>query len=140
MTALWESMEAHAVSVPREAALLQHFEPVAYEAGVLQVRVRTEGGHGGFAAARAEQVAAMASQAAGRPVRVALQATAPAVTARPAVRAAVTDEAIRSHPLVLSIAELFDASVVRVETHGAAPTPGAAADESDDPSTGEMNV
>jgi hypothetical protein len=140
MDALWESMEGRAVNVPREAALLKNFEPVAYEAGMLRVRVRTDGGHGGFAAARAEQVAAMASQAAGRPVRVTLQAPAPAVTARLHARVVPTDDAIRSHPLVLSIAELFDASVVRVESHGAAPAASATLDESDDPSTGEMNV
>lgn len=89
----------------------------------------------------------MASAAAERTVRVTLLDSVPAPVPRaarqaPTVPGGAADDAIRAHPLVRRVSELFDASVVRVEVLStlASAVPAQVEADDADASAGESNV
>lgn len=139
--ALWERMEQRAADVPREQALLEAFEPVALEHGGLRVRVRGAAANAGYAASRIGQLQAMARAAAGGALRVSIDEPAPAAAASPrALPAAGADDTIRNHPLVRSVAALFDATIVRVESAGTLPADEAVLGDTEETPAGDVHV
>lgn len=136
--AMWDRVMAAAESSPRDQAMAEAFEPVAWDGTTLTVRRTGAGGIAGTAIQ--DMLASLASRAEGRPVRVAVQGAAPAApvpaaaTVRaprrdpgldapevsPANRPAAPrgDDGVVSHPLVRAVADLFDATVVRIEAAG----------------------
>lgn len=138
--AIWDRVMAAAEPSPRDQAMVEAFEPVAWDGMTLTVRRTGAGGIAGTAIQ--DMLASLAARAEGRPVRVAVQGAAPAaaspvpasaptraprrdtgadapevsVTNRPA--APRGDDGIVSHPMVRAVAELFDATVVRIEAAG----------------------
>jgi hypothetical protein len=135
--ALWKRIADAAESSPRDQAMVDAFEPVSWSDGTLVVRRARGGGAGGTAIV--DMLTSIAGRAAGRPVRVRVDAEPVArrveqvaVAAPAARRPAPRDDAMASHPLVREVSELFDATIVRVEAAGslapggAQPAPGAA--------------
>lgn len=148
--ALWGRIAALAEDSPRDQAVVEAFEPVALDGSTLVVR--RPGSAVQVAGAIRDVVTDLASRAAGTPVRVEVElprpspvrdaarrpfpepaparpeGAAPPAPQRPAPRG---DDGVVSHPFVRGIAELFDASVVRIEAAGnleaEAAAPGAAA-------------
>lgn len=145
--AMWDRVISAAEPSPRDQAMVEAFEPVGWDGVTLTVRRTAAGGIAGTAIQ--DMLASLASRAEGRPVRVAVQGTAPAavspasasgavrgsrrdehldapdgsVTSRPA--APRGDDGVVSHPLVRAVAELFDATVVRIEAAGTISPQGA---------------
>lgn len=138
--ALWERVVAAAEPSPRDQAMVEAFEPVSWDGVTLVVRRTGAGGIAGTAIQ--DMLASLAARAEGRPVRVTVQGAAP-VASSPAPAAAPAraprrdagidtpevsvasrtaaprgDDGVVSHPLVRAVAELFDASVVRIEAAG----------------------
>ncbi len=135
-------MLTRSAEVPREMALLESFEPLSLTEGVLRLRVRSAERGATFAAARSEQVAALAQAASGQRIRVMVDAAEPAAR-RPAPAPAASgagDDAARHHPLVRQIADLFDASIGRVEAAGTLPPAEVAPEEPDEPPAGDVHV
>ena len=152
----WERVAAAAEASPRDQAMVEAFEAVSWDGVTLAVRRSGPGGVAGTAIQ--DMLAELASRALGRPVRVAVEGpraaparpepTAPradassrAGDARPgaaehppevSVTRATTaprgDDGAVSHPFVRSIAELFDATVVRIEAAGTLPPQAAGPD------------
>ncbi len=136
--AVWDRVVAAAEPSPRDQAMVEAFEPVAWDGMTLTVRRTGAGGIAGTAIQ--DMLASLASRAEGRPVRVAVQGAASAApvpaaaTVRaprrdpgldapevsPANRPAAPrgDDGVVSHPLVRAVADLFDATVVRIEAAG----------------------
>ena len=159
--ALWKRMQDAAEPSPRDQAIVDSYVPVAFDAGMLVVRSPRPGGAGGSAVQ--EMLASLASRAAGRTVRVRIDAEpearrrpvpsadgAPAPAApRPAADARPTDAAsaasrgpslrddpVAVHPLVREVSALFDATIVRIEAAGSLPSEAAdAADDAADAAT-----
>jgi hypothetical protein len=169
--ALWDRIVAAAEPSPRDQAMVEAFEAVGWDGVTLTVRRTGAGGIAGTAIQ--DMLASLASRAEGRPVRVAVRGGAPDAAAAAAPRRdarrdsgpeapAVTvvsrpaaprgDDGAVSHPLVRAVAELFDATVVRIEAAGtisaqatdtdaAAPAPGRSEGGApDDPDHGEDDV
>jgi hypothetical protein len=167
--AMWDRIVAAAEPSPRDQAMVEAFEAVGWDGVTLTVRRTGAGGIAGTAIQ--DMLASLASRAEGRPVRggapdaAAAAAAAPRRDARrdsgpeaPAVTvvsrpaAPRGDDGAVSHPLVRAVAELFDATVVRIEAAGtisaqatdtdaAAPAPGRSEGGApDDPDHGEDDV
>jgi hypothetical protein len=167
--AMWDRIVAAAEPSPRDQAMVEAFEAVGWDGVTLTVRRTGAGGIAGTAIQ--DMLASLASRAEGRPVRVTVVGVAPDAAAAPrrdvrrdAVaqipevtvpsRAAAPrgDDGAVSHPLVRAVAELFDATVVRIEAAGtisvqatdtdaAAPAPGRSEGGApDDPDHGEDDV
>lgn len=126
--ALWKRIVELAEGSPRDQATVDEFAPVAWDGAVLAVRPARAGGASGSAIC--DMLAAVASRAAGRPVRVRVDAPPPAL--RPAEQAApparvpgrapsLRDDPVAAHPLVREVSALFDATIVRVEAAGTLP-------------------
>jgi len=134
-------MEQRAEGNARDQALIESFEPVALDAG--ELRVRPLAASASYAAARVDQLAALARAAAGAPIRVAMdKRDSPAPQPR-ALPSAAADDEVRTHPLVRQVAELFDATIVRVEAAGTLPAARAHAEgagETDTDSSGDEHV
>ncbi len=150
--ALWKRMQDAAEASPRDQAIVDSYSPAAFDAGLLVVRNSRPGGAGGTAVQ--EMLASLASRAAGRAVRVRIDAEAevrrrpvaapgdppPSAAARPAGAArppaaagadprgpSLRDDPVAGHPLVREVSALFDATIVRIEAAGSLP-PEAGAD------------
>lgn len=132
--ALWKRILQVAEASPRDQAMVDSFEPVSYADGTLVVR-RTRGG-GAAGTAILEMLTSVASRAAGRSVRVRIDADAPvrrveAVAAPPVAlpgRApSLRDDPVAVHPLVREVSALFDATIVRIEAAGTLTSSDAAA-------------
>jgi hypothetical protein len=128
--ALWKRIADAAEASPRDQAMVDAFEPVSWSDGTLVVRRARGGGAGGTAIV--DMLTAIAGRAAGRPVRVRVDAEPAArrmepvsVAAPAARRPALRDEAMASNPLVREVSELFDATIVRVEAAGSLPAGGS---------------
>lgn len=128
--ALWKRIADAAEASPRDQAMVDAFEPVSWSDGTLVVRRARGGGAGGTAIV--DMLASIAGRAAGRPVRVRVDAEPVArrveqvaVAAPAARRPAARDDAMASHPLVREVSELFDATIVRVEAAGSLAPGGA---------------
>lgn len=109
---MWSAIERSAGDSPREHAVVESFEPVSVADGILTVRRARPGGAAGTALQ--DMLAAIASRAAGRPMRVRVEAGAaaappaavqvPALPPRPTVtlvapaRLRVPDELPAPHP------------------------------------------
>jgi hypothetical protein len=103
---------------PRDHALLSQIEVLSFTGDAAKVAVRSEGG-GGYLVTNPDPVRMLLSRAAGRPVRVALEARETPGVPPPAKRTTVDDAEVRADPLVRRAAELFDASIVAVTRRGA---------------------
>lgn len=136
--ALWRRIAEAAEASPRDQAMVDAFEPVSWADGTLVVR-RARGGGGAGGSAIVDMLAAVASRAAGRTVRVRVDAEPVArrveqvAVAAPAGRApSPRDDAMASHPLVREVSALFDATIVRIESAGSL--------SPDQPFTGDTDV
>jgi len=136
--AVWDRVVAAAEPSPRDQAMVEAFEPVAWDGVTLTVRRTGAGGIGGTAIQ--DMLASLAARAEGRPVRVTVQGAAPAAPVPAAAPARAPrrdtgvdapevslanqpaaprgDDGVVSHSLVRAVAELFDATVVRIEAAG----------------------
>jgi hypothetical protein len=154
-------MQDAAEASPRDQAIVDSYSPAAFDAGLLVVRNSRPGGAGGTAVQ--EMLASLASRAAGRAVRVRIDAEAevrrrpvaapgdppPSAAARPAGAArppaaagadprgpSLRDDPVAGHPLVREVSALFDATIVRIEAAGSLPSePGADAGADADAAT-----
>lgn len=121
--ALWRRIAEVAEASPRDQAMVDAFEPVAWTDGTLVVRRARGGGAAGSAVV--DMLSAIAARAAGRTVRIRVDAEPVArrieqvaVPAPEPRRPAFRDEAMASHPLVREVSALFDATIVRIEAAG----------------------
>lgn len=153
--ALWGRIAEVADASPRDQAMVDAFEPASWSDGTLVVR-RARGGAAAAGTAVVDMLVSIASRAAGRPVRVRVDADPVArrveqvqVAAPESRRPAPRDEAMATHPLVREVSALFDATIVRIEAAGslaAAGEGGAVGDEAgpdgslDQPLTGDHDV
>jgi hypothetical protein len=62
------------------------------------------------------------------------------VAAPRALPAAAADADVRDHPLVRAVADLFDATIVRVERPGTLPPSASAPDADEDAAQGDEHV
>lgn len=141
--ALWKRILQVAEESPRDQAMVDSFEPASYADGVLVVR-RTRGG-GAAGTAILEMLTSVASRAAGKSVRIRIDADAPVrrieAVAAPSValpgRApSLRDDPVSKHPLVSEVSALFDATIVRIEAAGTlTPSDAAAAAVGTEPGT-----
>jgi DNA polymerase-3 subunit gamma/tau len=109
---------------PRDHALLSQIEVLSFSGDAAKVSVAADGG-GGYLVTNPDPVRTLLSRAAGRPVRVTLEARETPGLPPPPKRMAVDDAEVRADPLVRRAAELFDASVVAVTKRNAASGGGA---------------
>lgn len=133
--ALWKRILEVSESSPRDQAMVDSFEAASYADGLLVVRRTRGSGAGGTAIL--EMLTSVASRAAGRAVRVRIDAEppvrrleavpAPAV-ALPGRAPSLRDDPVAVHPLVREVSALFDATIVRIEAAGSLnPSEAAAA-------------
>ena len=118
--------------------MVDSFAPGSYADGVLVVRRTRGGGAGGTAIL--EMLTAVASRAAGRPLRVRIEADSPArrieavaapPVALPGRAPSLRDDPVSVHPLVREVSALFDATIVRIEAVGTlSPSEASAPDRS----------
>ena len=137
--ALWKRIAEVAESSPRDQAMVDAFEPVSWSDGTLVVR-RARGGAAAAGSAVVDMLVSIASRAAGRPVRVRVDADPVArrveqvsVPAPEARRPAPRDDAMATHPLVREVSALFDATIVRIEAAGSLPPAGEGGAPGDEP-------
>ena len=114
---------------PRDHALLSQIEVISFTGDAAKVAVRSDGG-GGYLVTNPDPVRTLLSRAAGRPVRVALEARETPGVPPPPKRTTVDDAEVRADPLVRRAAELFDASIVAVTRRGVPTASGGEAEQS----------
>jgi len=141
--ALWKRILQVAEASPRDQAMVDSFEPLSYADGTLVVR-RTRGG-GAAGTAILEMLTSVASRAAGRSVRVRIDADAPVrrvesvaapAVALPGRAPSLRDDPVAVHSLVREVSALFDATIVRIEAAGTlTPSDAAAAAAGTEPGT-----
>ena len=112
---------------PRDHALASQIEVLSFTGDAARVAVRADGG-GRYLVTNPDPVRTLLSRAAGRPVRVALEARETPGVAPPPRSASIDDAEVRADPLVRRAAELFDASIVAVTRRNA---PAAAEGDSE---------
>jgi hypothetical protein len=134
--ALWKRISELAEASPRDQAMVDSFAPVSFADGVLVVR-RARAGSGAAGTAIVDMMVSIATRAAGRPMRVRVDAdpvprkvevvAAPAVAPQLPGRApSLRDDPVVTHALVREVSALFDATIVRVEAAGTLPASAAA--------------
>ena len=131
--ALWKKVTELAEASPRDQAMVDSFVPVGWSDGLLTVRRARGGGAAGTAIV--DMLQSIAARAAGRPVRVRVDAdaaprrvetvAAPAPVL-PGRAPSLRDDPVVTHALVREVSALFDATIVRVEAAGTLPAPDAA--------------
>ncbi|MEI6475047.1 MAG: hypothetical protein WCO75_06610 [Planctomycetota bacterium] len=130
--ALWKCILDLAQASPRDQATVDSFTPISWTDGLLAVRCAPGAGTSGTAIS--DMLASLATRAAGRTVRVRVDAdtTTPRRMETAAAPSLRDDPTVR-HPLVLEVSALFDATIVRVEAAGTLPTTATVdASEADD--------
>jgi hypothetical protein len=103
---------------PRDHALSSQIEVLSFAGDAARVAVRADGG-GRYLVTNPDPVRTLVSRAAGRPVRVTLEARETPGVAPPPRSLSADDAEVRADPLVRRAAELFDASIVSVMRRGA---------------------
>ncbi|MEY3143504.1 MAG: polymerase gamma/tau subunit [Planctomycetota bacterium] len=103
---------------PRDHALTSQIEVLSFTGDAARVAVRADGG-GRYLVTNPDPVRTLLSRAAGRPVRVTLEARETPGVAPPPRSPSVDDAEVRADPLVRRAAELFDASIVSVTRRSA---------------------
>ena len=109
---------------PRDHALSSQIEVLSFAGDAARVAVRADGG-GRYLVTNPDPVRTLVSRAAGRPVRVTLEARETPGVAPPPRSLSADDAEVRADPLVRRAAELFDASIVSVMRRGAPVEQGA---------------
>ena len=103
---------------PRDHALSSQIEVLSFAGDAARVAVRADGG-GRYLVTNPDPVRTLVSRAAGRPVRVTLEARETPGVAPPPRSLSADDAEVRADPLVRRAAELFDASIVSVTRRSA---------------------
>jgi hypothetical protein len=103
---------------PRDHALSSQIEVLSFTGDAAKVAVRADGS-GRYLVTNPDPVRTLLSRAAGRPLRITLEARETPGVAPPPRAASADDAEVRADPLVRRAAELFDASIVAVTRRGA---------------------
>lgn len=124
LPALRARLEALCAQSSKDQALLSQIELRSFEAGLVRVELPRDGG-AAYLATNPEPIRALLSRAAGRPVRIDIERSAPAERAAPrqSTASAADDQAARADPLVRRAVDLFDATIVAVTPRVSADAP-----------------
>jgi hypothetical protein len=106
-------LAAIAEHAPRDQALVEQVEVLAFTGDSARVSVRDDGG-GRYLAANPEPIRALLSRAAGRSVRVTVESRESPRREQPAATVGIDDASVRNDPIVRKAMMLFDATIVGV--------------------------
>ncbi len=125
---LWSLVIERSRQSPSDAAKIEALDFIGFDGGTLRVRLREDAVNiGRFLSGRPEVLEAIVERAAGRRVKVQIEAgDAPAAANEPS--GAAYDE-VRRLPLVQQALDLFDARIIDVQDHSPAGRTGEASQE-----------
>jgi len=104
-----------ATKSPRDRALVEQIEVLEFNGDAARVAL-VDDGSGRYLATNPDPIRTLLSRASGRPVRVALDLSRLRSEADKPRPAQIDDPAVRADPLVRRAAELFDATIVSVQS------------------------
>ena len=113
---LRKRLEAVAERGPKDRALFEQIEVLEFTGDAARVAIRADDGTGRYLITNPDPIRTLLSRAAGRPLRVTIEAREAQSASNTPKPIAVDDPSVRADPLVRRAAELLDATIVAV-TH-----------------------